>query len=115
LNAARISPTVASYFAGYRWPGHVRKLENVIERMLVLWVTDEIGVDDPPDEIPKVVLKGDWLLLDLPEEGISLEGIERELLVRTLERHGGAVRYLDISRRTLIYRMDALVAPRRRY
>jgi two-component system NtrC family response regulator len=50
------------------------------------------------------------LLLELPEEGISLEGIERELLLRALEKFKGnqtqAARYLDISRRTLIYRME---------
>jgi DNA-binding NtrC family response regulator len=46
----------------------------------------------------------------LPEEGISLESIERELIAGALERSGGnqthAARYLDISRRTLIYRME---------
>jgi two-component system NtrC family response regulator len=50
------------------------------------------------------------LLLQLPDEGISLEGIERELLLRALEKAGGnqtkAARYLDISRRTFIYRME---------
>lgn len=110
LNSVRISPKLASYFAGYRWPGNVRELENVIERMLVLAAGDEIGEDDLPEEIRKIVPKGDWLLLDLPEEGISLEGVERELLVRALEKYGGnqtqAARYLDISRRTLIYRME---------
>jgi Bacterial regulatory protein, Fis family len=44
------------------------------------------------------------LLLELPEEGVSLEAIERELLLRALERFKSnqtqAARYLDISRRT---------------
>jgi two-component system NtrC family response regulator len=39
-----------------------------------------------------------------------LEGIERELLLRALDKYNGnqtqAARYLDISRRTLIYRME---------
>jgi two-component system, NtrC family, response regulator AtoC len=47
---------------------------------------------------------------DLPEDGISLEAIERELISRALEKFGGnqtqAARYLDISRRTLIYRIE---------
>jgi len=38
---------------------------------------------------------------ELPEEGVSLEGIERELITRALERFRGnqtqAARYLDIS------------------
>ena len=43
-------------------------------------------------------------------EGISLEAVERELLVRALEKFNWnqtqAARFLDISRRTLIYRME---------
>ena len=46
----------------------------------------------------------------MPEQGISLEGIERELILRALERFNGnqtqAAQYLDISRRTLICRME---------
>jgi len=50
------------------------------------------------------------LHLDLPPQGISLEAVEKELIVRALEKFGGnqthAARYLDISRKTLIYRME---------
>ncbi|WP_419865769.1 helix-turn-helix domain-containing protein [Terriglobus roseus] len=46
----------------------------------------------------------------MPEEGISLEAVEKDLISRALEKfHGNqthAARYLDISRRTLIYRME---------
>ena len=48
--------------------------------------------------------------LDLPPQGISLEGVEKELIVRALERFNWnqthAAQYLDISRKTLIYRME---------
>jgi DNA-binding NtrC family response regulator len=47
---------------------------------------------------------------NLPEEGLSLEEIERELISGALDKFKGnqtqAARYLDISRRTLIYRME---------
>ena len=45
----------------------------------------------------------------LPDTGISLQEIERELLARALEKFRGnqtrTARYLNISRRTLIYRI----------
>ena len=48
--------------------------------------------------------------LELPEEGISLEEVEKEILLRALEKHQWhqtrAARYLNISRKTLIYRME---------
>jgi two-component system NtrC family response regulator len=110
LPRLRMAPSLISRFCGYRWPGNVRELENVIERMLVLSSGDELTEADLPDELRNVMPAPQGLLLDLPEEGISLEGIERELLLRALERfHGNqtqAARYLDISRRTLIYRME---------
>ena len=52
----------------------------------------------------------DTLLFDLPAHGISLEGVEKELILRALREvrlepdAGGE--YLDFSRRTLIYRME---------
>jgi two-component system NtrC family response regulator len=89
----------------------VRELENVIERIVVLAASEEVTDADLPEEIrtslPPV---RDAFLLDLPEQGISLEAVERELLMRALEKFNGnqtqAARYLDISRRTLIYRME---------
>jgi two-component system NtrC family response regulator len=50
------------------------------------------------------------LNLPLPPQGISLEGVEKELILRALAKFDWnqtqAARYLDISRRTLIYRME---------
>jgi DNA-binding NtrC family response regulator len=110
LPQLRLSASLIPCFTAYRWPGNVRELENVIERMVVLSAGDEIGAADLPDELRRSTPARDSLLLDLPEQGISLEGIERELLVRALEKFSGnqtrAAKYLDISRRTLIYRME---------
>jgi len=111
MHNVRVSPSLTSYFTGYRWPGNIRELENVVERMLVLSNGAQVSEDDLPDELRRVTAtKPASLLLELPEEGISLEGIERELLLRALEKFKGnqtqAAQYLDISRRTLIYRME---------
>ena len=48
--------------------------------------------------------------IDFPDSGLSLEAVERALLVRALEKASGnqsaAARLLGVSRDTLRYRMD---------
>lgn len=94
----------------YRWPGNVRQLENVLERLVVLATHNVITEEDLPEELSRPSHHTIDRWPDLPEDGLSLEGVERDLIVRTLDKfHGNqthAARYLDISRRTLIYRMD---------
>ena len=106
----RLSSAVRQRLISYRWPGNVRQLENVLERLLVLSSTDLISEEDLPEELAPATENRTVLWPDLPEDGISLEAIERELISRALERFGGnqtqAARYLDISRRTLIYRLE---------
>ena len=106
----KLSSQVQQRLIAYRWPGNVRQVENVLERMLVLSASDLIGIEDLPEELASVPSSSASLWPELPEEGISLEAVERELISRALEKFGGnqthAARYLDISRRTLIYRLE---------
>lgn len=97
-------------FGGYSWPGNVRELENIIERIVVLARGEEITLNDLPDFLRRERPAVEALHLDLPPQGISLEAVEKELIVRALEKFNGnqthAAQYLDISRKTLIYRME---------
>jgi two-component system NtrC family response regulator len=108
----RISSSVIARLSAHRWPGNIRELENVIERMLVLSNGSEITEQDLPPELNLVspVNSATSAVFEIPDEGISLETVERDLLLRALEKAGGnqtrAAQYLDISRRTFIYRME---------
>ena len=105
-----MSPALLPYFAGYRWPGNVRELENVIERIVILARGTEITVEDLPKFLRQERGSMEALEIDLPPQGISLEAIEKELILKALEKcawnQTQAARYLDISRKTLIYRME---------
>lgn len=105
-----LPPSLLPYFSAYRWPGNIRELENVIERIVVLARGDDITLNDLPDFLRRERPKVEELHLDLPPQGISLEGVEKELIVRALEKFNWnqthAAQYLDISRKTLIYRME---------
>jgi len=109
-SSLKLPPALVPHFAQYRWPGNIRELENIVERLVVLAVGDEITPDDLPDFLRAEPSNLDGIRLDLPEQGISLEGVEKELILRTLQRFNWnqthAARYLDLSRRTLIYRME---------
>jgi two-component system NtrC family response regulator len=110
LPQLRLPSSLLPHFSGYGWPGNVRELENVIERLVVLAVGDEISLADLPDFLQRDRSHADAIELNLPPGGISLERVERDLIVRSLEKFNWnqtqAARYLDISRRTLIYRME---------
>jgi two-component system NtrC family response regulator len=109
LNAV-LPPSLMKYFQNYRWPGNIRELENVIERIVVLSREEEITVSDLPDFLRQEHVSVDTLQLNLPPQGISLEAIEKELIERALNKFNWnqthTAKYLDISRKALMYRMD---------
>ena len=116
----RVDREVYSAFNLYGWPGNIRELENVIERALVLDRDGAISLDDLPDALREPARRGRLgrLRIELPDEGISLEEIERELLLAALDKHDWnqtkAAAYLDITRSTLLYRMQKFGLERER-
>ena len=106
----RLPPQLVPYFNAYRWPGNVRELENIIERLTVLSVGDEIRLSDLPDFLRPEKPPSEAFHFELPPQGISLEALEKELILQALKKFDRnqtkAAAFLDISRRTLIYRME---------
>lgn len=106
----KLPPALLPYFSAHRWPGNVRELENVVERLVVLSPGDEIGVADLPGFLVRERPAMEAIQLELPPQGISIEAVERELVLRALQRfqwnQTKAAEFLDISRKMLIYRME---------
>src|SRR5690349_113303 len=46
-----IAPEAITMLCNYSWPGNVRQLENVLERLVVTGRREQIGIDDLPFEI----------------------------------------------------------------
>ncbi len=109
----QVSPKALQKLLNYKWPGNVRELESAIERAAILSDTDRIEEKDLPPEVvaPSVTGAGtdlDWI--QLPDEGVDFEQLERHLLVQAMEKSGGvmakAARLLGLSYRTLNYRLE---------
>ena len=106
----KMAREVAGVLSNYLFPGNVRELENLIERMVVLSDGEILTEADVPEYITKPVQVFGGVKFELPAEGISLDEVEGEIIRHALEMHNGnqsqTARYLGITRSALIYRMQ---------
>ena len=93
----------------FPWPGNVRQLDHYIQQTVVMSDSDVIQILDLPAETDEPSDEPVYLT-EVLEHGMSLEEVERHLILMGLERAGGnqtrAATLLGISRRKLQYRMD---------
>jgi len=106
-----VTPDAFRALETYDWPGNVRELENALERALIFQRGEAITLADLPETIRTPRNKESvGLPVSLPETGLSLEEVEKELILRALRKHdwnqSRAARYLGITRHTLLYRIE---------
>ena len=97
----------------YDWPGNIRELRNVIERAVILSPENEVGLDSLPWKIKGEQKRphkaGQPGVVVLPESGIDIDHVEKELIVQALEKtdqnQTRAARLLGLTRDALRYRM----------
>lgn len=82
---AGISPEAADQLLRYAWPGNVRELENAMERAVALAPGNRVELDDLPEEVRQAFATPHLA----PGAVRSLEEIEKEYILVSLERNGG--------------------------
>jgi two-component system response regulator AtoC len=114
-NVKQIEPQAALLMKTYSWPGNVREIDNVIERILILDNTNAIGVKNLPEEIRSgsgVAVKGKSNGGFRP---IALDDLEKEHILATLkftnQHKKNAADLLGISRKTLKRKLDSWNIP----
>jgi two-component system response regulator AtoC len=106
-----VSPEAMEALLGYPWPGNIRELENLLERIAVLADGTEIRAADLPEDILHPAPERSPL--DFSDDDLSVKRhsaeLERVLIQRALERTGGnktqAADLLELSPRALRYKI----------
>ncbi len=103
-----IPPATMEALCKYPWPGNVRELEHVIERAVILSPGPEL-------RIPSIELEPAQATDVVSGASSTLEGIEREHILRVLRETrgkiggpGGAAERLGMNRTTLNSRLQKL-------
>ncbi len=116
----RIQPATMRLFEDYDWPGNIRELKNVVERILTLHGDDDAILDEHlPAEIkngravPVAHHSGNLAeLVDAASFDEIVSRIEKDLIEKALKRADGiqtrAAQILKTTRRILRYKMDKL-------
>jgi DNA-binding NtrC family response regulator len=110
IPAPKFSKQALKKLRSYSWPGNIRELRNLCERVGILLAGKTIGPENLPPEFtaaPSVKTTTD---IKLPERGINMETLEVDLIQQALSRTNGnrskSARLLGLSRDTLLYRIQ---------
>jgi transcriptional regulator with PAS, ATPase and Fis domain len=113
-NFQHISEEARGILLSHPWRGNVRELRNVIERVLIAENSDVLEArhlrfleDQKPVSLQT---EAEAFPGRLPDGGIELEEVVKNLIVQAMERTRGnmakAARLLGISKPTLVYRLQ---------
>ncbi|MBW2700247.1 MAG: sigma-54-dependent Fis family transcriptional regulator [Deltaproteobacteria bacterium] len=115
-----IEPAAMKMLVEYAWPGNVRELENLVERAVILCDGDRITTELLTDRVRQAPPPS---LAQIPEGQLSIKktvrALEEELIRRALGETGGnrtrAAKLLEISHRTLLYKLKDYSIDANRY
>jgi two-component system, NtrC family, response regulator AtoC len=108
----RLNAAARQALLAYSWPGNVRELRNLIERAVLLAESEDL---EPSDFETAHTLRGPadggaGRGVELPEQGLDIEEVEKKLVILALERTRGnqtrAAALLGLHRDQIRYRIE---------
>ncbi len=110
-NVRRLDPAVEELFSTYDWPGNIRELENLTERLVLMTQGETIRLGDVPQELVAAAAASAALKAAAQKKPFKdvirekTEEVERQMIIRVLEECEGniskAARQLGLSRKGL--------------
>lgn len=88
-NIREMSQETVMRLTHYEWPGNIRELESVIERAVLFCPGDELTVEYLPDDLQDFQMTRQRVFVS---PSLSMEEIERDVIMQTLERTSGNVK-----------------------
>lgn len=108
--APKFSKPALKILKAYAWPGNIRELRNLCERLSILLAGKTIEPENLPLEFIRTGNSPKAADFTLPETGLQLDALEADLIHQALSRTQGnrskSAKLLGLSRDTLIYRMQ---------
>lgn len=114
LEKVEISSEVKARFISYHWPGNIRELENLIERLVILNDGGQLKAKDLPDYlsqgVPLTELNIVSSIHEIPSDGLDFNllvgNFESKLISMALTKTKGnkkaAAKLLNLNRTTLV-------------
>ena len=111
LQAPALSKHALKVLRAYKWPGNIRELRNLCERLSILLAGRIIEPENLPHEFTNSLDSSHSAVeFKLPETGLQLDALEANMIHQALARTNGnrskSARLLGISRDTLLYRIQ---------
>jgi len=113
-----ITPETLGALRAHAWPGNIRQLENVLERMMLMCEGMVLTVDDLPEEFSGFIARNTSEMDETAPSSLKqivrkqTQSLERELIEKALEETGGNVTHtaekLGLSRKGLQLKMKEL-------
>lgn len=102
-NSLKIDTEIMEIFQKYNWPGNIRELQNVCERLQILSTNEEIKLKDIPENIKNPIKENK--ITNEYDPMITLQELEKRFILKSLIYFGGnktqAANALGITIKTL--------------
>ncbi len=113
-NVQQVAPEVEEAFLCYDWPGNIRELENLMERLIALIDGESIELKDIPSHISNLYAvryseenQSGLINMDWKGELATLEAYEKEIIQHAIKRFGSfnaAGKALGVTHKTVAFK-----------